>query len=101
MLLRRRYLSFERRSHQKREDMEVIEVKDYIANPKRNGYKSLHMIIKYPLSLNSGTKDVFAEIQLRTLAMDFWASLEHKLYYKYEGKIPEYLKMNYMMHNES
>ena len=72
--------------------MEVIEVKDYIANPKRNGYKSLHMIIKYPLSLNSGTKDVFAEIQLRTLAMDFWASLEHKLYYKYEGKIPEYLK---------
>ena len=55
MLLRRRYLSFER-SHSKREDMEVIEVKDYIANPKRNGYKSLHMIIKYPLSLNSGTK---------------------------------------------
>ena len=52
MLLRRRYLSFER-SHSKREDMEVIEVKDYIANPKRNGYKSLHMIIKYPLSLNS------------------------------------------------
>ncbi len=50
------------------------------------------MIIKYPLSLNSGTKEVFAEIQLRTLAMDFWASLEHKLYYKYEGKIPEYLK---------
>ena len=76
---------------QKREDMEVIEVKDYIANPKQK-YKSLHMIIKYPLSLNSGTKDVFAEIQLRTLAMDFWASLEHKLYYKYEGKIPEYLK---------
>lgn len=77
---------------QKREDMEIIEVKDYIANPKKNGYKSLHMIIKYPLSLNSGTKEVFAEIQLRTLAMDFWASLEHKLYYKYEGKIPEYLK---------
>ena len=72
--------------------MEIIEVKDYIANPKQNGYKSLHMIIKYPLSLNSGTKEVFAEIQLRTLAMDFWASLEHKLYYKYEGKIPEYLK---------
>ena len=77
---------------QKREDMEIIEVKDYIANPNQNGYKSLHMIIKYPLSLNSGTKEVFAEIQLRTLAMDFWASLEHKLYYKYEGKIPEYLK---------
>ena len=55
MLLRRRYLSFER-SHSKREDMEVIEVKDYIANPKRNGYKSLHMIIKYPLSLNSVQK---------------------------------------------
>lgn len=54
-----------------RGDMEIVEVKDYIANPKGNGYKSLHMIIKYPLSLNSGTKDVFAEIQLRTLAMDF------------------------------
>lgn len=72
--------------------MEIVEVKDYIANPKQNGYKSLHMIIKYPLALNSGTKDVFAEIQLRTLAMDFWASLEHKLYYKYEGNIPDYLK---------
>ena len=50
--------------------MEIIEVKDYIANPKQNGYKSLHMIIKYPLSLNSGTK-VFAEIQLRTLQWTF------------------------------
>ncbi|WP_440602554.1 GTP pyrophosphokinase [Bacillus sp. GB_SG_008] len=77
---------------EKRTDMEIIEVKDYIAMPKPNGYKSLHMIIKYPLVLNSGTQDVFAEIQLRTLAMDFWASLEHKMYYKYEGNIPEYLK---------
>ncbi|MFD0768088.1 GTP pyrophosphokinase family protein [Bacillus sp. CGMCC 1.60114] len=77
---------------EKRTDMEIIEVKDYIATPKPNGYKSLHMIIKYPLVLNSGTQDVFAEIQLRTLAMDFWASLEHKMYYKYEGNIPEYLK---------
>ncbi|MEI4829362.1 GTP pyrophosphokinase family protein [Bacillus sp. FJAT-53711] len=77
---------------EKRTDMEIIEVKDYIATPKPNGYKSLHMIIKYPLVLNSGTQNVFAEIQLRTLAMDFWASLEHKMYYKYEGNIPEYLK---------
>ena len=77
---------------EKRTDMEIIEVKDYIATPKPNGYKSLHMIIKYPLVLNAGTQDVFAEIQLRTLAMDFWASLEHKMYYKYEGNIPEYLK---------
>ncbi|MCM3735559.1 GTP pyrophosphokinase family protein [Bacillus cytotoxicus] len=77
---------------EKRTDMEIIEVKDYIKSPKPNGYKSLHMIIKYPLALNSGTQDVFAEIQLRTLAMDFWASLEHKMYYKYEGNIPEYLK---------
>ncbi|MGF9963249.1 GTP pyrophosphokinase [Bacillus rhizoplanae] len=77
---------------EKRTDMEIVEVKDYIEKPKPNGYKSLHMIIKYPLVLNSGTQDVFAEIQLRTLAMDFWASLEHKMYYKYEGNIPEYLK---------
>ncbi|PLR82183.1 GTP pyrophosphokinase [Bacillus canaveralius] len=76
----------------KRADLKVVELKDYIKNPKPNGYKSLHVIVKIPLVLSTRQKDIFAEIQLRTLAMDFWASLEHKLYYKHEGNIPDYLK---------
>lgn len=69
-------------------DIQVIEVKDYIQNPKRNGYRSLHLIVKVPVFLTDSVRDVFVEIQIRTIAMDFWASLEHKIYYKYNREVP-------------
>ncbi|MCT2343709.1 GTP pyrophosphokinase [Niallia taxi] len=72
-------------------DLKIIEVKDYIKNPKPNGYKSLHLIIKVPVFLSNGMEEVFVEVQIRTIAMDFWASLEHKIYYKFDKGIPEYL----------
>lgn len=77
---------FERQS-----DLEVVEVKDYIATPKPNGYQSLHMILKVPVFLSDREEHVCVELQIRTIAMDFWASLEHKIYYKYNKQIPEHL----------
>ena len=73
-------------------DMKIIQVKDYIKNPKPNGYQSFHLIVEKPIFLSNGTKYVKAEIQIRTLAMDFWASTEHKIFYKYDKDIPAYLK---------
>ncbi|GAA0069100.1 GTP pyrophosphokinase family protein [Clostridium sardiniense] len=75
----------------KQDDINVIEVKDYIKNPKENGYRSLHAIITIPVFLSTGTVDVPVEIQIRTIAMDFWASLEHKLYYKYRNKTLDHI----------
>ena len=76
---------------QKRADIEIVETKDYIKNPKPNGYQSLHVIVKVNLHLYTSIQPVYVEVQLRTLAMDFWASLEHKIYYKYDRQVPEYL----------
>lgn len=73
------------------DDVRVLEVKDYIASPKPNGYKSLHAILEIPVFLSSGAVPVTVEVQIRTIAMDFWASLEHKIHYKYEGEVPERL----------
>ena len=70
------------------DDITVVSVKDYIAHPKDNGYKSLHAIVEVPVFLSTGRVDVPVEVQFRTIAMDFWASLEHKIYYKYEGAVP-------------
>lgn len=72
----------------KQGDITVLKIKDYIANPKPNGYKSYHMIVSVPVYLSGGAVDAKVEIQIRTIAMDFWASLEHKIYYKYEGNAP-------------
>lgn len=69
-------------------DVTVLEVKDYIAAPKPNGYKSLHLIVDIPVFLSDRVDEVTVEIQIRTVAMDFWASLEHKIYYKYHGAVP-------------
>jgi len=72
-------------------DLEVIEERDYIANPKSNGYQSLHLIVRVPVFLSDRVEDVIVEIQLRTIAMDFWASLEHKIYYKYDRDVPNHI----------
>ena len=64
------------------DDIKLIEVKDYIKNPKPNGYRSLHLIVEIPIFLKDEKKNMRVEVQLRTIAMDFWASLEHKLSYK-------------------
>ena len=64
------------------DDIELISTKDYIRNPKSNGYRSLHMIVTVPVFLSDSTERVKVEIQIRTIAMDFWASLEHELAYK-------------------
>ncbi|BDZ39514.1 GTP pyrophosphokinase [Microbacterium suwonense] len=69
-------------------DLTVIETKDYIEHPKPNGYKSLHLIVKVPVFLSSSMTEARVEIQIRTIAMDFWASLEHKIYYKFDQEIP-------------
>lgn len=66
----------------KQDDLKFILEKDYIKNPKPNGYRSLHIIVEVPIFLRQGKKNVQVEIQLRTIAMDFWASLEHKIRYK-------------------
>ncbi|RKT33160.1 putative GTP pyrophosphokinase [Microbacterium sp. AG1240] len=73
------------------DDITVISVKDYIAEPKPNGYKSLHAIVTVPVFLSTGRVDVPVEVQFRTIAMDFWASLEHKIYYKYDRLVPDEL----------
>ena len=73
-------------------DIEVVEYKDYIKNPKPNGYQSLHMILKIPVFMSDRVEEAFVEVQIRTIAMEFWASLEHKIYYKYDKEIPENLK---------
>ena len=70
-------------------DVTVVEVKDYIARPKDNGYKSLHVIVEIPVFMSDRVENVFVEVQIRTIAMDFWASLEHKIYYKYRRDVPE------------
>ncbi len=69
-------------------DVTVVEVEDYIARPKPNGYRSLHLIIRVPVYLSDRTEHVSVELQLRTIAMDFWASVEHSIYYKYDGTVP-------------
>ncbi|MGB9034036.1 MAG: GTP pyrophosphokinase family protein [Paeniglutamicibacter sp.] len=69
-------------------DITVVTVKDYIEEPKPNGYKSLHIIVKVPIFLSESVQNIHVEQQIRTVAMDFWASLEHKIYYKYDKEVP-------------
>ncbi len=73
----------------KQPDITLIEEKDYIKEPKESGYRSLHIVIEIPVYLSESTHKVKVEIQLRTIAMDFWASLEHELHYKTSTKVPE------------
>lgn len=73
-------------------DVKVLKVKDYIMSPKENGYTSYHMIVSVPIFLSDKVIETKVEIQIRTIAMDFWASLEHKMYYKFEGNAPEHIR---------
>ncbi|MBQ2952056.1 MAG: GTP pyrophosphokinase family protein [Clostridia bacterium] len=71
------------------DDVRVLHVRDYIRQPKANGYRSLHLILEIPVFLQQGRINVPVEVQLRTIAMDFWASLEHSMRYKAQGDVPE------------
>ncbi len=73
-------------------DIKVIATKDYITYPKTSGYRSYHMIVTVPVYLSDRIVDTKVEIQIRTVAMDFWASLEHKIHYKLEGDAPEHVR---------
>lgn len=76
---------------ERQSDINILSVKDYIKRPKPSGYKSYHMIVSIPIYLSEKRVDAKVEIQIRTVAMDFWASLEHKIYYKFEGNAPDYI----------
>jgi putative GTP pyrophosphokinase len=76
----------------KRNDFEVVEERDYISHEKKSGYRSYHMVIRYPVQTIHGEKKILVEIQIRTLAMNFWATIEHSLNYKYKGQFPEDIK---------
>lgn len=71
-----------------RNDFEVVEERDYISHEKTSGYRSYHVVIRYPVQTIHGEKKILAEIQIRTLAMNFWATIEHSLNYKYKGAFP-------------
>lgn len=75
----------------KQSDLRVVELTDYITHPKVSGYRSYHMLVAVPVHLSDRVVDIIVEVQIRTIAQDFWASLEHKIYYKFEGSAPEYI----------
>ena len=72
----------------RQEDMKVLYERDYVTNPKHTGYRSYHLVVEIPIYLTSATRYVPVEVQIRTQAMDFWASLEHKVRYKYDNEVP-------------
>ena len=75
-----------------RSDMQVVTEKDYINHMKSSGYRSYHMIVSYPVETFSGTKTIRVEIQIRTLAMNFWSTIEHSLQYKYKQHMPDHIR---------
>ncbi|WP_338781100.1 GTP pyrophosphokinase family protein [Metabacillus sp. FJAT-52054] len=77
----------------KRKDLEIVEERDYISHKKESGYRSYHVVAHYPVQTISGEKKILIEIQIRTLAMNFWATVEHSLNYKYKGNFPEAIRI--------
>lgn len=77
----------------KRNDFEIVEERDYVTQKKDSGYRSYHVVISYPVQTIQGEQKVLVEIQIRTLAMNFWATIEHSLNYKYSGRFPEDIKI--------
>jgi putative GTP pyrophosphokinase len=76
-----------------RNDLEIVEERDYITSKKDSGYRSYHMVAKYPVQTVAGEKKLLVEIQIRTLSMNFWATIEHSINYKYSGNIPDDIKV--------
>lgn len=77
----------------KRTDFDIVEERDYIVNKKPSGYRSYHLVLRYPVQTIEGEKKIIVELQIRTLAMNFWATIEHSLNYKYSGEIPNDIKV--------
>ncbi|HEM6115553.1 GTP pyrophosphokinase family protein [Streptococcus pluranimalium] len=75
-----------------RHDLKVVQERDYIKHMKSSGYRSYHVVVEYPVDTIDGQKTILAEIQIRTLAMNFWATIEHSLNYKYQGDFPDDIK---------
>lgn len=82
-------------------DLKIETEKDYVNNRKDSGYRSYHVIIRYPVQTAFGEKEILAEIQIRTLAMNFWATIEHSLKYKYKKEIPEHIRARLMRASEA
>lgn len=78
----------------KQKEFSILYIKDYIKHPKESGYRSYHMHVMVPIQTTKGVVPTKVEIQIRTIAMDFWASLEHKIYYKFEGDAPDYISQD-------
>ena len=76
-----------------RKDMQVLYEKDYVSNVKPSGYRSYHVVIRYPINMADGQKDILAEFQIRTLAMNFWATIENSLNYKYKKNLPKDIQL--------
>nr|WP_272867250.1 GTP pyrophosphokinase family protein [Bacillus massiliigorillae] len=76
-----------------RNDLEIVEERDYISHNKASGYRSYHVVLKYPVQTIRGEKKILVEIQIRTLAMNFWATIEHSLNYKYRGQFPDDIRV--------
>ena len=72
--------------------MQILYEKDYVRGVKESGYRSYHMVIKYPVNMAEGQKEILAEFQIRTLAMNFWATIEHSLNYKYKKQLPDVVR---------
>lgn len=84
-----------------RNDFEIVEERDYISHEKTSGYRSYHVVIRYPVQTIHGEKKILAEIQIRTLAMNFWATIEHSLNYKYKGAFPADIQMRLQRASEA
>jgi putative GTP pyrophosphokinase len=76
-----------------RTDFKILGEKDYVKDQKESGYRSYHIVIEYPIQSVSGTRHILAEVQIRTLSMNFWATIEHSLNYKYGGEIPAHIEI--------
>lgn len=84
-----------------RTDMKIVTIKDYLSNPKQSGYKSIHLIVEYEVNTVNGPEPILCEIQIRTLAMDFWSTIEHSLNYKYKDAMPQSIKQRLVSAAES